>query len=267
MNSENFIKAEIAIDQICYKGIPVGGLFSKLFFVTHREDPRLEGFNSKIIVPKIIVKSINNYFKNKKEFNKVVLGYNTTRPNFKKLIYPLSEYIEPSSTFYSPESHENFDFIKFNEFPNVGIVKCLKIYTETRKISKKVFKIIKSFNLPISKTNCFNHLYVQLLKVESILPAIENTELIVVDYDRSFTMSAIVLAARSKGLKTVTLIHSTINTSYGYHPFLAENVWCWGEIQRNQLKSMGVEEYQISLVGNPIVQVEKVTSRKKNFEN
>lgn len=266
MIAENFIKAEIAIDQIYYRGIPLGGLFSKLFFVTHRKDPRIEGFKSKIIFPKIIIKSIINHFRKKKEFKKVVLGYNTTRSNFKNLIFPLSEYLESGFTFYSPESYENFNFIKFNEFPNLGLIQCVRIYVKTRKIAKEVFKIIESFHLPISKTSCFNHLYVQLLTIESILPSLARTKLVIVDYDRTFAMSAVVLAAKSKGIKTVTLIHSTINTVYGYHPFLAEYIWCWGEIQKKQLQSMGLDENRISIVGNPVVEVERPFLRNKNAQ-
>lgn len=72
---------------------------------------------------------------------------------------------------------------------------------------------------------------------------------ILVEYDRNTRGSCLVLAARSRGIPTFTLLHGAINGPFGYTPVLADYVLCWGDIQKRQLIDLGTAEERIGVVG------------------
>lgn len=76
-----------------------------------------------------------------------------------------------------------------------------------------------------------------------------NPAVIVSDFDRNAKFSGLVLAARSRGIPTVTLLHGVINPPYGYVPLLADVACCWGELSRQQLIDMGTDPERLVVTG------------------
>lgn len=74
---------------------------------------------------------------------------------------------------------------------------------------------------------------------------------VLVEYDRNTRGACLVLAARQRGIPTMTLMHGVINGPFGYTPVLAERVLCWGTLQREQLISLGTPPGRIDVVGYP----------------
>jgi hypothetical protein len=72
---------------------------------------------------------------------------------------------------------------------------------------------------------------------------------IITEYDRNDRASCLVLAARARGIPTVTMIHGTINPPYGYTPLLADVALCWGEQHRDQMIALGTESKRLIVTG------------------
>ncbi len=77
---------------------------------------------------------------------------------------------------------------------------------------------------------------------------------ILTEFDRNIYSSCLVLAAKSLGIPTATLVHGTINPPYGYNPVLADRIFAWGELQRDQLLGLKTPPEKIRLTGFARVQ-------------
>jgi hypothetical protein len=74
---------------------------------------------------------------------------------------------------------------------------------------------------------------------------------VVTEYDRNEQASCLILAAKRRGIPTMTMIHGVINHACGYTPLLADLAFCWGERHRDQMIAMGVEPERLRVVGCP----------------
>ena len=75
---------------------------------------------------------------------------------------------------------------------------------------------------------------------------------VLTEYDRNSRWSTMVLAARSLGIPTLTLVHGVLNErAVGYTPVLADRVLCWGDLQREQFIEAGERPEQVEVVGCP----------------
>ncbi|MCB2211501.1 hypothetical protein KQI52_05260 [bacterium] len=72
---------------------------------------------------------------------------------------------------------------------------------------------------------------------------------ILTEFDRNIYSSCLVLAAKSLGIPTATLVHGTINPPYGYNPVLADRIFAWGTLQREQLINLKTPPEKIRLTG------------------
>jgi hypothetical protein len=73
---------------------------------------------------------------------------------------------------------------------------------------------------------------------------------ILTDSDRNAHSSCLVLAARALGIPSITLVHGVVGP-YGYTPLLADIVCCWGAIQMQRFRDLGVESSRIKVAGCP----------------
>jgi hypothetical protein len=74
---------------------------------------------------------------------------------------------------------------------------------------------------------------------------------VLTEYDRNDRASCLVLAAKSRGIPTMTMIHGVINHACGYTPLLADLAFCWGEAHRDQMIDLGTDPERLSIVGCP----------------
>ncbi len=72
---------------------------------------------------------------------------------------------------------------------------------------------------------------------------------VITEYDRNIHASCLILAARARGIHTMTMIHGVINPPYGYTPLLADVAFCWGERHRQQMIKMGTPAERLVTVG------------------
>jgi len=72
---------------------------------------------------------------------------------------------------------------------------------------------------------------------------------ILVEHDRDSRSACLVLAARSRGIPTLTMVHGVVNAPFGFTPVLADRVLCWGELQVGQFMRFGVSRDRIQIVG------------------
>jgi len=92
--------------------------------------------------------------------------------------------------------------------------------------------------------------------------------IIVTDYDRNAKWSCLVLAAKSLGIPTVTLVHGVISkNAQGYSPVLADKIVCWGEFDRIKLIAAGEHEDKIFIGGCPRLSRDLPSSAKKGMKN
>jgi hypothetical protein len=75
---------------------------------------------------------------------------------------------------------------------------------------------------------------------------------IVTDFDRNDVWAPLVLAARTLGIPTYTLLHGVIGQQcVGYYPLLADTVFCWGQMARKKFLDAGVAAERTVLGGCP----------------
>ena len=75
---------------------------------------------------------------------------------------------------------------------------------------------------------------------------------IVVEFDRHGLWSCLILAAKSLGIPTFTLVHGVLNEeAVGYVPLLADKAFCWGEMSRRQFLAAGEVQEKLLVAGCP----------------
>ena len=72
---------------------------------------------------------------------------------------------------------------------------------------------------------------------------------VVTEYDRYDWAACLVLAAKARGIPTMTMMHGVINPPYGYTPLLADVAFCWGELQRDQMVALGTDPRRLAITG------------------
>jgi len=88
----------------------------------------------------------------------------------------------------------------------------------------------------------------RIMACEQLLQQVQ-PRVIFTEYDRNAYASCLVLAAKSRGISTVTLMHGTINPPYGYTPLLADVACCWGAQHRDQMIALGVDPARLVVTG------------------
>lgn len=75
---------------------------------------------------------------------------------------------------------------------------------------------------------------------------------ILTEYDRNTLWSCLVLAARKLGIPSLTLVHGVIERdAFGFSPVLADQILCWGELDRAKLLDAGEISSRVTVAGCP----------------
>jgi hypothetical protein len=75
---------------------------------------------------------------------------------------------------------------------------------------------------------------------------------ILTEYDRNALWSCLVLAARKLGIPSLTLVHGVIERdAFGFSPVLADQILCWGELDRAKLIDAGETPSRVAVAGCP----------------
>ena len=85
-----------------------------------------------------------------------------------------------------------------------------------------------------------------------------------VDFDRDNKNAALIAVAKVQKIPSFTLVHGVINPPFGFYPVITDEIWVWGNYQKELLQSFGLEEKRIKVVGNPIAKKQILKQRSKN---
>ncbi len=77
---------------------------------------------------------------------------------------------------------------------------------------------------------------------------------VLVDYDRNARAASLVLPARSRSIPTATLVHGEVHYPLFYTPLLADEVFCWGEEQKQWFLDNGTAGDRIRITGFPRIE-------------
>ena len=130
------------------------------------------------------------------------------------------------------------------------IIKTVNIFFKNNRIIKR-----KLVELSVSKFNLNNQLlFLNTLHFNACFLFFNKYSFmkIVVDFDRG-KFAPLILAAKKLKIATISLQHGAINPPYGFVPLVADEIWVWGKLWKNELIDMGVKEDSIKIVGSTIV--------------
>lgn len=89
--------------------------------------------------------------------------------------------------------------------------------------------------------------------------------IVVTEFDRNSIASPLILTAKKNGIKTITLVHGVIGNYFT--PVLADRIFCFGEIQRDQLIERNVSKERIKITGTSIIPDFKEFKVSRNRNN
>lgn len=95
------------------------------------------------------------------------------------------------------------------------------------------------------------HVRRQLALVRYFEEQFENTKptAVFTEHDRFNELASLVIAARQKGIPSVTQVHGLLNSRSSYVPLVADNIGCWGNWHKQRLIDWGVSEERIKVTG------------------
>jgi hypothetical protein len=75
---------------------------------------------------------------------------------------------------------------------------------------------------------------------------------VVTEFDRHIIWAPLVLAARGLGIPTFSVVHGVIGEKcVGFYPLLADEVFCWGEMDRDKFLAAGLDPARAVVAGCP----------------
>jgi hypothetical protein len=194
---------------------------------------------------------------------KVLFIRNSNKYHFKSLISPVHEmfYTESDLIVHSDKS---FNSVRQEQmyYPSTisGFLKSIYL---SWYLGKKASQKLEEIGFLIPEVEIRFQLWVSLMGYFGALNLCQRRKykMILMDTDRGNSIAAsFCLAASRLGVKSVTLQHGAIDLVRGYYPLLAEEIWCWGNFQKNILTQAGLEDRRIRIKGNPV-------ARKTDFKN
>jgi hypothetical protein len=72
---------------------------------------------------------------------------------------------------------------------------------------------------------------------------------VITEYDHHPTAACLILAAKARGIATMTMIHGPVNSTFAYTPLLADLAFCWGRQQYDKLLAAGTEAERLAITG------------------
>jgi|TARA_R110000737_G_scaffold296970_2_gene303616 hypothetical protein len=263
--ADKLIIIEESLNELHFKGVPIGHLLSKFNENIYRGIP-IPGRWGLILS---LIKFLFTGRKIKKPEVRnnetlVLLSKISNKPQCNALIDPLKKELKDKALLYSPLIAENeiepYVFIKRN---TSLIRKEVKTFIEKHK--DEILTIYSDRGINVDSTLLSFSLWTQLIALTNWIAFFDcfTFNKIIVDFDRDYINAPLVLAAKHHKIQTVTLVHGVINPPYGYYPIIADEIWMWGDHQKKQMIESGLEENKIRIVGNPIVR--KLEKNRENY--
>lgn len=264
MNNKHYkyILLERYLNRFKFLDIPLGGVVADQYIMV--------GINGVPGGKKILMNLLIDFFyltksvlkkTNRISFNKVILTRISDKPHIKNIILPLINNFMPDVTVIENPgvSKNNLDYqaISVKETFNTPIKFLLSIFLCIYDLLFHLIKNRRKLQLTPKETIYYLICIFHQLKILAFYDyQFKNNfsvpKVVVVEFDRNSIVSPLILAANKHKIPTITLVHGVIN-NYGFAPVLADKVFCFGEIQKQQLLRQGVPARQIVITGTSIV--------------
>jgi hypothetical protein len=258
-----FVKLERYINRFKFRGIPLGSTLADLFIHS-----RIYGGHDLSKIAKLYISEFFSVFtcifnSNARQlFNTPLISTRISgKAYFEKMIIPIIEHFGDKATVvYNPEIEFHGSSAKLLSVretfatPTKDILKVISLFFV---LARKLF--INKNKLDITYSDCF-FFSIKAFHQARIIAFYHNQftkskcipMAIVTEYDRNGIASPLILTGKKFNIKTVTLIHGAIGKS-SFTPVLADFVYCFGNIQKEQFLNYHVPEAKIKITGTSII--------------
>ena len=244
-SADRFIHLEDGLNDIRFKGVPIGGLFANELFNLYSNKENSFSWSQVLSVAKLFFTSYFNYrsAQNKITFYApIFISKVANREHLNKLIDPIADYFHKTSVLVSGEKEYQFNNISYKNISALNLKNTLYVFLYCIKNIFNVKKKFREYHVSINLLSLFLIFFSQVLKLQTWLNIFDETKpkLVLLDCDRYQYSCPMVLAANIMGVNSITLVHGVISSPYGYNPVLADEIWCWGDFQKKILIDLGV---------------------------
>ena len=193
---------------------------------------------------------------------KVLCTWISRRPQFERLILPVVRHLGSNNVLILGSDRRmsggvpsGFSFVARGDVPCAPIASWYPRYIGVTKWwAKEISEFVSRQNMPrwiLPRVHGVLLIAAQRFAayrafLETLRPAAVLTE-----YDRNTFAAPLILAARSLGIQTFTLVHGMINGPFGYTPLVADRVFAWGNRGKDTLMEYGVDADRIEVAGHP----------------
>ncbi|HXS38198.1 MAG TPA: UDP-N-acetylglucosamine 2-epimerase [Flavipsychrobacter sp.] len=280
-----YIAVELELDNVNHCGVPLGSLLSRYFTHSFRKN----AFNFQVESTLKIIYQIVRYFllsffpdkENRKVYKLAAekkpkyiiakIDNKQERGNrlFRDLLYKCSPHIFYTTKNNNIDRNISIPIIQYRW----GYISFWQIFTIIPKCFRSTNVIHRKLktrsDIIVPYLEAFLNVFYTTLQLNAWKRFFKKykPQVVLTDYDR--INPEVIMAAKRYGIATVTLVHGIIDKRYGYYPVLADNVFCWGEEQKDYFLAKGIEEKRIKITGNPIAEsiaklsLEEVLSKYK----
>jgi len=271
-------QVENSLNNISYKGAPLGALVGIEFQYIHKKIKKLHQVNItadfKNNLKLIKTNRLGHLYLRSKKYkasdleahkNKTAITFLSPRPNIVKMgekmiemcgadntvALCLDEKVENAFTKQKPSL-----LIKINkDFCTININDWRKEFKKIKPlIQNKIELVIKDLNAPPAYKKILMIMFMeqtQLYQSWFNFFSLLKPKCVITESDRYPSTVPIIIAAKNFNIKTYSLMHGVIFDIYAYLPMVADYLLVWGELQKRHLVEFGGDPETIIPVGAP----------------
>lgn len=269
------------LNRVKFREIRIGSLIAQYYALSFINKGQSQSIVTNLL---LLIKYILTLWNNKKVKHhsaEFIFTKLTNRFHFNALMNPLIfHYQNNSIIIYNEDSFNKEDFnilnfntktILFEQTISNSPKDSIKILKSTCSVFYLLLKNRKRLQLKYSEIFYFGiAVLVQLRRTSfwnNYFAATDHkTSCVVTEFDRSSEASPLIMTAQKYNIETITLIHGVLE-DYSFTPFLAKYIFCWGESQKSQLISKGIDAKRIFLTGNPMFESMITKENSDNHAN
>ena len=195
--------------------------------------------------------------------SRVLVTWLADTPRVNDLVFPVLDELGPEKSILLCSSEKmlsktpsGYDAFSFEQMMRYDVAAWRADYQRCRtEWHRRLVALIHKHRLP---NGAFDVLALGMMVAsqhvagcQESLPAIRPSA-ILVEHDRQSNWSCLVLAAKALGIPTYTLMHGVAGKDcVGFHPLLADAVFCWGQLDRGKFLRAGLEPRRALIGGCP----------------
>ncbi len=192
---------------------------------------------------------------------RILVTWNSVRRESQDLVLPVLKSLGPEQCLavgpkgsLPPHVPSESHFVSWDETFTVDIPAWRREYRGHAQAWKESLRGALNRNgLPSSMMPHFEDALIiqsqRMMASEELLDRLKPSA-VLTDFDLNLRSSCLVLAAKSRGIPTMTMMHGVVNSHHCLMtPVIADSILCWGRRHRDQLIGLGVEPARLRIVG------------------